>query len=751
MPRAKKMQAAPNEVLVTSTGEFDTPEDAAPEPVAAPMEPKMNAEKIKALGTALAKDFEDYARDRLKAEQQWAKNLRQFLGEYDPKIKAMIAEGRSLAYPKLTRVKCISMLSRLMNLLFPSSEKNWTIAASPVPNLDPADLQQILDKMTAEGGELTDEKITDEVMEFATMRAKNLETEIADQLTELGGSTQLSYVAVARKVLMSGIMYGMGVMKGPFLRTRVQTRWKMGEADPETGQQKIVAVQEEIRVPQFDFCPIWDYYPDMSAKYLHQMDGQFMRVVMSRQQVRALADDPLFIKKEVLRWLKENQTGNYKERQFETEIRQLGLTEPAAKPKEGRKYEVIVWDGMRSGHELADCGVHIPEDKLADMIECTVWCIENTVIRCSLNPWRILEEPEHVATYHHFMFEEDDSTLVGNGLPQIMRDSQLGVCAAVRMILDNAGIVCGPSVEINTALLVDRVDHKNLRAYQVFERDDDESSATANIPAVRPIKYESYIPELEQIVSLFRGFADQETFVNPATGGDMQQGPSEPFRTAAGASMLTGLMALPFKDAVRNFDVFTESFMKAMVLFNKHFNNKESIRGDFQAVARGATSLIAKEVRGIAIDELAKSLTPQEQLYVEWPQMLKERLNSRDVPLNVMCDDAEVKRRDAAQAEKQQRDDERMSNLIHAETRKALADAVKALTQSDKNTTAAQAVIYTALAKGIENGISPQIVADTRAGAPVPPSVVRQPAGANNAGGGKAGKPAAAGGSQQAA
>lgn len=736
MPRVKK--ATPTD-LVTATGVDPnaaavqpTPE-GAPAPVAAPPQPKYNADSLAKLGAKLKKDFGDYDRDRRTAEQQWAKSLRQFLGIYDQEVNTMIGANRSKAYPKLTRVKVISMLSRLMNLLFPASEKNWTIAPSPVPNLTEEDLQSVLDKMQqSPDAEMSDEAIAVAVMEFARERAMNLETEIEDQLTELGGSGRLNYVALARKVLLSGIMYGMGVLKGPFARSRVQTRWTMAQPDPENPQapQKIVPQTAEVLVPQYEFVPIWDYYPDMSAKYLHQMDGQFQRIVMSRQQIRDLMEDKQFNAIAIKKWLNEHKEGNYKEKQFEVELRTMGLTEPAARPNQSRKYEVLVWDGGLSGHYLDGCGVTVPEGKRHEMVQCIVWLIDDVVIRGSLNPWVTLEEDEHVNTYHHFMFEEDDSTLVGNGLPQIMRDSQLGVCAATRMTLDNASIVCGPSVEVNRSLIRKEQDNNTIHAYQVWNRDDEESSATANQPAVREILYTSHIGDLKEIVNLFQTFADSETFVNPATGGDMQQGPSEPFRTAAGASMLTGFAALPFKDVVRNFDTFTESWVQSLIMFNKHFNTKPSLSGDFQAVARGATSLIAKEVRGMAIDELARSLTPGEALYIDSKGMLKERLMSRDIPVStVMCSDAEATRREQAQSEQQSDQADMMKQMMTAEIRKMVADAAKALTQADKNSTAAEVQLYTAIGKGLVDGITPKAVADTRAGGPVPAGVVRKPNG----------------------
>jgi hypothetical protein len=682
--------------------------DLAQQPSYAPPPPR-DPDKLRALGAKLAADFIVYETDRRIAEMRWTQNLRQFLGQYDDKVKSQIPSDRSLAYPRLTRVKCVSMLARLMNLLFPSSEKNWGIEASPVPNLSVEDLNYILEQLQqpdeqGQQPELTDDMITDAVREFAKSRAKNLEIEIEDQLTELGGAKMVSYVALVRKVLASGILYSMGVLKGPMARSRQQRRWKL---DPAAG--KVIAVDETILVPQYEFCPVWDYYPDMSAKYIHQMDGQFQRIVMSRAQVRKLADDSQFFGDVIKKYLKDHREGNYKEKNFESELRTMGVNTNQARVN-GRKYEILVWDGGLSGHYLKGCGIDIPDTKLHEMISAVVWILDGQVIRANLNPWAIVGEDNPIPSYHVFIFEEDDTSLVGNGLPFIMRDSQLGVAATARMVLDNAGVVCGPNIEVNRQLLVPETDVDGVTAYKAWERDD-ESPATLAYPAVRTIQFDSHIDELLKVNELFRNFADQETFVGPATGGDM---PSEPLRTASGASMFMGKEALPFKDVVRNFDSFTESVMGSLILFNKHFNGKQSIKGDFQPVSRGSTSLIAKEVRGMGYDELARSVTPGEQLYVDWHYLLKERVAVRDMDPRVIVDDAEAKRREEAQAQSQQKKEQQSEEMIRATVRKTLADAVKSLTQGDKNAAASDATIYTAILTGLEKGVTPAEVAEVK-------------------------------------
>lgn len=693
--------------------------------------PPIDPAKMASLGAKLFSDFKSYENYRRNQELKWARNLRQFLGEYDPDVVQKMDDNRSKAYPRITRVKCISMLSRLMNLLFPTSEKNWGIAASPVPNLDTDDLnlvlQQAQQKAQAAGQQLTSDQIEDEVFKFAVGRAKNLEREIEDQLAEVGGNRNLNYVALCRKVLLSGIMYGAGVLKGPFSRTQVQRRWVQ---NPQTGAWQ--AETFEAYRPQFEFVPIWDYYPDMSAKHLHQMDGQFQRIVMSKSQLRELADRPEFMGDVIKKILKEMPQGNYKEKTFESELRVIGV-HSNVNPNLGRKYEVIVWDGFVSTDYLKAAGIELPEGLDGDMADGSVWMIDNQVVRCDLSPWVELEPDQRVQVYHHFIFEEDDSTLLGNGLPNIVRDSQMAIAAASRMLLDNASITCGPNLEINMDLMAPGQDFSQIQPYKIWYREG--MGQEAQWPAVKNVDINSHMPELQGVVKMFMEFADAETFVNPATGGDMQKGPSEPFRTAAGASMIQGMAALPFKDVVRNFDVFTTSVVNALIVFNKHLNDKTDVHGDFTPIARGSSSLIAKEVRGMAYDQLAQTLQPEERPYVKWHALLKERMAVRDIDVgNAICSETEAEQIDQAREQQQAEQAAQMKELLRAEVRKLLADATKSLTQADANSAKSEVAVYNAVLGGLESGVAPADVHAAKSGAGIPPAIAqgfRNTSGAN--------------------
>jgi hypothetical protein len=658
---------------------------------------------IARLGAMLGTRFQQYEWDRRVTELQWERNERQYLGVYDPDVEKNMDINRSRAYPKLTRVKCVSMLSRLMNLLFPVDDKNWTIAPTAVPNLDQADLQQLLDTLYPPPATMTptaaslnaampmaqppqpiipdDDKIEQAIRDFAK-----------------GGARVMDWVVLCRKVLQSGIKYGMGVLKGPFVEEQAQRKWV---AD---AQGRITAVPVTAYRPRFEFVYLWDYYPDLSVRRFDQMDGQYERVVMSRHELIKLKNRPDFFADQIDKVFQQIPTGNYKRRAYETELLAMG-PQLNVLYSNNNKYEAYVWTGFVSARELSDCGVDVGKVELDEDVQANVWTINGIVIKAEISPWTRLDKGDEMRMYHVFIFEDNETALMGNGLPQIMRDSQMGVCAAVRMAIDNASIQ--RNFEVNTNLLRLDMDISSIETDKIWYRDDD-SPATLQYPAVRSVELPMNIPEMMSLAKMFSEFADQETFVNAATGGDMQKGPSEPFRTATGASMLRGDAALPFKDVVRNFDRFTESVINSILIFNRNFNAKEGIKGDYQPVARGATSLIAKEVLGLQLDQLAQTLTDEEKRYLKPRNLLRERVRVRDLDVeNIVMNDAECDAVDAQIQQKQQQDQANQQQLLTAQVREILASALKDISQAGKNNANAQATTADVILNAIEKGLNP--------------------------------------------
>lgn len=664
----------------------------------------LNSQTLRQLGNELGELFTQYSADRRQTELKYMRNLRQYLGIYDPEIERQIAPDRSKAYPRITRVKCISMLARIMNLMYPGNEKNWELNASPSAEMDPADVaqavQELAQERAADGVQTppTEEIIDAAIQRLADKRAADLSKLIDDQLQEIGGDQTLDIIQLDRKVTQSGIMYGLGVLEGPYVREEQKVGWvpmQNGGFQPQT---------RTIRKPQLDFLSVWDFYPDMSGRSLPG-EGYFVRKVMGKSQFRKLADRPDFFGDEIKKFIKSTPNGNYQPKEFETDLRTMGTKAEVSDVKKDPqgKYEILVWKGPVSGQKLRDLGAEVNDKDLADDIEAEVWLCGGNVIKADINPWRKLGLT--VRTVHTFVFDEDDTSPIGNGLPNVMRDSQMSVAAATRMTLDNASVTCGPQMEVNTQLLRTDQDVTSIEAYKIWYRDDD--AATAQFPAVRRIEVDGHLNELQQLIDMFMQFADLETFVGPANGGDLAKAPSEPMRTAAGASMLRGDAALPFKDIIRNFDSFKQSVILSLVQFNKKFNPGLAPAGDYNVVARGATSLIAKEVRGMQLDMLSQTLTDEERDHIDERKFIEQKFAVRDMT-SLLVPEEEAQRKKDARSQMQSVMADLAKRLQAAQEREVLSQAFKNITQGQKNAAAADAqtanVALEILEKGTNDG-----------------------------------------------
>jgi len=650
-----------------------------------PTAPVVNEEGVRKLGIRLFSMFEQYKKDRKTVEETWLQNLRQFRGIYDPAIEKNINADQSHAYPKVTRTKVIGTVARLMEMLFPQTEKNYGIEASPLPDLSEGDLQKVLDQLALDNPneDLSDEKIEKAIKSFADAKCARMGIEIDDQLQEL------EYVTKARGVVFSAVLYCIGILKGPQV---IEKKCRTWVKDGLTGKLRAQSVTKNA--PDYEKVSVWDWYPDLSAKTFASMDGQFQRHVMSRHQVSELAKRPDFDKERILNWLRANTTGNFKELHWETELRARGSSDKQnVTDISGRKYELYEFWGCVSGHELEACGIAV-EDTSSEY-EVNMWGIGSTIIKHVINPYDAKIRP-----YHLFVYEEDDINLLGNGLPVVMRDSQLAICEASRMMLDNASVVCGPILELNMDLLMPG-QSLDIHAYKTYLREG--TGAEASQRAVQSVDVNAHIPELRSIVELFMQFADSETALPPSAMGDISKGGSEALRTQGGASMLLGAAALPIRDTVRNFDRFTTSFIGSLYYWNMQFSDNESIKGDYVVIARGSTSLIAKEVRSTQLDMFVTTLSEEERMYLNPEKVLLERMKVRDLPLDLLEDKEVVAERLAERAANARALAEGQAATMRAQIKEIIASSFKDYALAMKATTAANVDTFNAVVGGIES------------------------------------------------
>lgn len=646
----------------------------------------LNKERLKTFGQNLQKTFGVYEKDRKVLEDRWLRALRQFRGIYDPEVK--IPSDSSNAYPKLTRRYVIGTVARLMEMLFPQTEKNWAVDPSPIPDLSAADTQKTLD-MLAQSGKLTDtltpeqanDLIETEIRKYAKVKSDRMSRTIEDQLAEM------DFVTLARRVVFSGALYGVGMLQGPFVKKQKTRKW---QKDPVSAQW--TAVEVEKRTPIYDHLTVWEWYPDLSAKTLTDEDGYYVRQVMSRSQVRELAERPDFLREQVLEWLANNTSGNYKSKHWETAIRERG-DKSNVTAIEGRKYEVLQWWGFVSGHDLAAAGVTLPETKLSEEYESNVWFLGDTIIKAVVNPMQTRRRPRH-----DFIYEEDDINLAGIGVPEVIRDTQLTICDAARMLINNCSVSTGVQLLIRTYLLAPKHNY-DIHANKLWFQD---TAGEDGKPAVENIQVNGHIEELLNVIRYFTELGEQEVALPPPALGDPTKGGSEALRTMGTASMLFGAAALPIRNTVRNFDRFTLSFIQSLIDWNMQFNPNEDIKGDHQPIARGSTSLIAKEVRAQSLDYLATTLQPEERIFIKGKAFLEQRMKARDLPFDELLEDNEVvKQRQDEQAALAAKQLQLTEDEARATIRKLLSEALKNVAMANKADVSTQVETFKALMESL--------------------------------------------------
>lgn len=647
--------------------------------------PVLNPASMKKLGEKLQKEFGTYEKDRKDLELQWLINLRQFRGIYDPTIDKQIPDDQSTAYPKITRNKVIGTVARLMEMLFPRTDKNYAVTNSPIPNLSEADLQTVLNTLVQEtnGADLSTDQIEKAIVSLAKEKAKKLDLIITDQLTEL------DYVALARAVVRSAVLHGPGCLKGPMVEQESARIWT------KNAQGQYVASTITRNKPYFELVSCWDIYTDLSAKTLDATDAEYQRHIMARTQVEALAERADFLPDQVKEYLRTHVKGNWKEKHWETALRARNSDKSNVTDLSGRKYEAIEFWGRVTGKDLKGCGCNVPDARLTDEIECNVWMIEDFIIKAVLSPY-----DEKIRGYHWFIYEDDEINLLGNGVPVVVRDSQMAICEAARMVLDNGSVVCGPMLEVNESLLKPGQD-LDVYARKIWIRESED--LTAQFPAVREIRVDSHIAELISVIDLFMGFADAETALPPPALGDVSGQGKESLRTTGNLSMLLGAAALPIRDTVRNFDKFTVSVISSLIAWNREFNMGPATDGDATVIATGSSSLIAKEVRATALDQFMTTLTPDERIYLSTKKTLLERMRVRDLPDDLMEEDDVVKSKLAEQARNAQLMGQQQSALLGAQIKSEVAGAFKDLMLGLKAQAGASADTFTAIVEGIIN------------------------------------------------
>jgi hypothetical protein len=615
--------------------------------------PERNSEAMRSFGYRLRNQFSINESYRRPKELEWLECLRQMKGIYDPDIK--IDANHSRVYPKITRSKVNIVLSRLHEMLFPDTDKNWEIEPTPEPKVSRELVKEIalaLVKTVDENGQPLESPIAPDIEELRLAIKKEVQDRCARMSSVIDDQfIEMDYPEETKKVLRSGLLYGTGIMKGPMISNRTKRKW---EPDT-TGGDYIESTQTE-KIPFFEAIRIWDWYPDMSVTDIEGIEGSFERHLMTKHDLRQLLKRPDFYPEMIKEYLNDHRDGDYVPKNWEVDLQVIESetsmgrkdgasyvsagtydTSRSTNTQMGKKYEVLEYWGYVDGHDLAACGLEIEDVELE--YAANVWLLGQKPIMATLYD-------QALDKYKLFYYEKDETSLYGEGLARIMRHSQLAISAGARMVLDNAACVAGPQVEINWSLLTPGTDINSFYSRKLWFREG--KGIDAQYPALRVYNIDSHVEELLRIVDAFKQFGDEETTLPTWMIGQMVNN-----ETAQATSGRMATITISIKDVVKNFDSFTERIMRDMYAWNMEFNPRTDIKGDYSVKARGVSSLVMKEIRMQALTQLTTTMTPEEWDYVDRREFLKEKLKAHDINIVLKTEEEVEKVRQARENSKQ--------------------------------------------------------------------------------------------------
>ena len=529
--------------------------------------------RIGALGIRLDGLAQEQIQQRQIIEERWYKDVRQFNGQYDPGTFGDATSYGSRIFVPLTRRLVGLVEARLFDMLFPSDERSYVIQPTPVPDLDQA--TQLAEKLPPDsmvnmpGGQVPAGAVKQSIaalMDEAKKRCDGMQREIDDQLAEC------NYAAHARDAIHDAVLYGTGVLKGPVPMFRTTKRWLEQDGN-------FTMSLERKPLPEAARVDLWNFFPDMSATHIREVEFVFERHFLTRQQLADMQDMP-DVDVDALRQVLGNEPGtvanSYRER-----LRAINGTSGA----KDNRYEVWEYHGPIEAADLMACGCDVEDDPLKTYTGIVWFAKGGTVLKAALNP---LDSNEH--PYSVFTWQMDESSIFGFGMPYEVRDNQESANSAFRAMHDNMGLCVLPQVVVDDAAVEPVNGAWGLEPGKFWRNKRPGSDARAGIQFV---EINARFPELQGIFSMSKQLIE-EVGTLPA----FLQGTEAPnyMQTATGASIAYTAANLWVRRAVRNWD---DDIVTPMITrffdWNMQYSEKKDIKGDSRVRALGIVALVELE------------------------------------------------------------------------------------------------------------------------------------------------------------
>ena len=643
--------------------------------------------RLDEIGSSLESMKETAIRYRGDFEQEWVEAYAQYDegavingGDRATKeIPADNSEDYRRTKDNITRPAVLMVTSRVADMLFPTSDRNWDLTASPdaempkdllkeevekylkqiaetdaaqpkpapgpdgqppapapgqpgpngepppAPTPEPVQPGKTIDQLTFDERETIEQKL-------AEKRCMRMRNRIDDQLQES------SYAAHGRDTIADGAMYGTGVIKGPFAKRR-----RARVYDQRT--KKWVAKYIEVPTPAVTYVDLFNFYP-MPCRRIADSAGVFELHLSTSEMIRKLVHQPGFDPEQIARALKdENRSVGSLSQSI---LYRIGVTSRAGMTASLLENRYALWEfhGPLPKQGIVDfVSSLLAQDKVSDDIasaliaevqddpmvsmNCECWMVNGIVIKLALEP---VASIEHV--YHVYNYEERPDTLFGKGVPRVMRDDQLATTQLWQAMMLNAMMSAGLQIGVKKGALspvgpaggASDLTCTKPRVWAFNDEIDDIRKAfqAFEVPSV-----------LDKLMPLYERSKknSEEHIVLPSI---VQGDPTNSVQTSSGLAMLMNAGNIVTRRLAKGWDDnITSPLLTGFFDWNMD-HGPDDCKGDYIVIPRGSSHLLVKDVQSqrFLFALQTYSTMPKLESQMKWEEWGRQGLTIMDLDAN---------------------------------------------------------------------------------------------------------------------
>lgn len=431
-----------------------------------------------------------------------------------------------------------------------------------------------------------------DIMQEARDKADAMAKEIDQQLSASKWNIK------NRSAILDLCKLGSCCLKGPTSLAKSRGTWTK---EDNTYRLNFVADPK----PEFSLVDMWNWFPDMNARFPHEKEFDFERHLETKRSLRALAKRPGFNRAAIRRILETDMP--------ESPPTYLALLRDITGNTNislDRRYVLWEYHGAIEAEELnALAKAMLPPDKAAAVIaaakayagadsdeddplrehQVVIWFGHNEIIKFGPAP---LDSGESI--YSSTSFLEDETSLFGFGVPYIMRNSQAVVNGSWRMMMDNGGISAGPQVVVNENVISPADGVMELTGFKLWTWLQGKTLPPSSVPPFQVFNISNNQAQLIELVKLALEFIDTEISLPLVAQGEQGAHPE----TSGGRSMLMNSANVVFRWVVKNWDdhITTPTITRAYD-WNMQHSKVDYIKGDYLVDARGSSVLLVRDMQ----------------------------------------------------------------------------------------------------------------------------------------------------------